>query len=254
MIMGSDTSFPIDTILKKDIPIPLYYQLKEILLDFIHKAKSGEAIPTEKQLCAQFDISRQTVRQAINELTADGYLRRLKGKGTFITKSKITQDHLSFVDSFQESMERKGLIVKTKVLESIIVQSDRHIEEALSLAPKSDVVKLRRLRYVNGETNNIALNYLPRAKFPGILKKDLECESLYKIIREDYGYKIDRCAGTIESTIAGEYEAEILDISVGTPILYVENITFLQDGTPIEFFMVNYRGDINKHSYQIKKK
>ncbi len=77
--------------LNKEIPIPLYYQLKEILLEEIKQAAPGTSLPTELELCEQFDISRPTVRQAINELVVEGYLTRMKGKSTLLLNPKFSK-------------------------------------------------------------------------------------------------------------------------------------------------------------------
>ena len=82
--------------LDKSVPIPLYFQLKELVLDEIKKGnyKEGDMIPTENEISEEFQISRTTVRQAITELVQEGWLYRVKSKGTFVTRPKIPQDFL----------------------------------------------------------------------------------------------------------------------------------------------------------------
>lgn len=105
MLLGSNRS------LNKNIPIPLYYQLKTILLEYIREQHPDvdEPIPTEVEISEYFGISRPTVRQAINELVVEGYLYRIKAKGTFLAKPKITQDFLLTLDSFNNEMRKRGL-------------------------------------------------------------------------------------------------------------------------------------------------
>jgi len=240
--------------LNKDIPIPLYYQLKEILLEAIKNSEEGVSFPTELELCKQFDISRPTVRQAVNELVIEGYLTRVKGKGTFISESKIKQDFLITLESFTEEMQRKGFVPGTKVLELKLAKADEKISEALKVPIGSEVVQLRRLRSANNRPIVLVVTFLPYEKVSDILSRDFENESLYKIIEQDYGYKIDRAIRVLEARIAGEDEAELLKIKKGDPIQYIETTAYLQDGTPIEFSLAEYRGDRNKFTFALKKK
>ena len=91
--------------INKDIPIPLYYQVKQIILDEINNegVKAGDAIPTEKTFCDIYGISRTTIRQAISELVNEGYLYRVKSKGTFVSQPKVKTDLVNMYDSFHPS-------------------------------------------------------------------------------------------------------------------------------------------------------
>ncbi|MBZ4645446.1 MAG: GntR family transcriptional regulator, N-acetylglucosamine utilization regulator [Petroclostridium sp.] len=242
--------------LNKDIPIPLYYQLKEILLEYItkHHTDIDQPIPTEVELSSHFNISRPTVRQAINELVVEGYLYRVKGKGTFISKPKIKQDFLQILDSFNNEMQKKGLTPSTKILSLKVIKSDEKVSEALNLPIESDVVQLRRLRFANDEPIVVVVTYLPYEKCPGIITKNLENESLYKILENEYGLTLASATRTLESVLAGEYEAKLLQIEKGAPIQFFESITYLADGTPIEYSLAKYRGDRNKFTFELKRK
>lgn len=96
--------------LDKNIPVPLYYQLKTLLEEYIEKEHSSyeEPIPTEMEISEAFGISRPTVRQAINSLVVEGRLYRKKSKGTFVTRPKIHQNFLESIQSFNEEMEEKA--------------------------------------------------------------------------------------------------------------------------------------------------
>jgi GntR family transcriptional regulator len=147
MLLGANKS------LNKNIPIPLYYQLKTILLEYIreHHSDVEEPIPTEVEISEYFGISRPTVRQAINELVVEGYLYRVKAKGTFIAKPKISQDFLLTLDSFNNEMRKKGLVPSTKILQREVIKCDEKVANVLKLEPGSDVIKLTRLRSANNE-------------------------------------------------------------------------------------------------------
>jgi GntR family transcriptional regulator, N-acetylglucosamine utilization regulator len=240
--------------LNKEIPVPLYYQLKELLLEYIREHPDNlEPISTELELSAHFDISRPTVRQAINELVVEGYLYRIKGKGTFISKPKIKQDFLLTLDSFNSEMQKKGLDPSTKLIESKVIKSDEKVSKALDLTVGSNVFELRRLRSTNQEPIVIVVTYVPYDKCPGLLEKDLERESLYTILEKDYGLTICKAIRNLESVAAGQYEAQLLGIKKGAPVQFFESITYLDDGTPIEYSLAKYRGDRNKFTFEFKR-
>ncbi len=247
--------FSSNNVLDKTIPVPLYYQLKKILLEYIHHNHENvdEPIPTETEIGEYFNISRPTVRQAINELAVEGYLYRIKSKGTFITKPKIKQEFLATLDNFYSEMHKQGLTPSTKVLSVNVVESDKDISESLSIPFESKVIKLRRLRYANHDPIVLVTTYLPQAKCPGIETKDLGNRSLYEILETDYKYRIAGAKRTIESILATETEAEALSIKKGSAIQYIESKVHLYDGTAIEYSQAFYRGDRNKFAFEVKR-
>ncbi|TVQ39702.1 MAG: GntR family transcriptional regulator [Spirochaetaceae bacterium] len=241
--------------INKRIPIPLYYQLKELLREHIRNNEVGDLIPTEQQLCQHFGISRPTVRQAIAELVAEGYLRRSKGKGTFIAQPKINQDFLLVLESFNREMREKGLTPATSVLakEVMIVDADS-ISLHLQLPRGASVVYLRRLRFVNNSPLVLVNSFLPNDRLPYLDRRDLERESLYELIEHVYDLSIARAERTLEAVVAGEEEARLLQIAPGSAVQYIETVTYLTDGSPIEFSQAWYRGDMARFTFELFKK
>jgi GntR family transcriptional regulator len=238
----------------KNVPIPLYYQLKQILSEYIRGQKIGTVIPTEQDLCRRYQISRPTVRQAVNELVVEGYLQRKKGKGTYISQPKIHQSFMAVLDSFNAEMLQKGLTPGTRVLAASTIRATERIHERLALEKDGAVVHLERLRSVNDEPLVIVDTYLPADKLVGILEKDFEQESLYWIIEADYGYSIDKATRTLEPRVASEYEAKILKIPKGAPIQYIETVAYIKSGEPLEFSIARYRGDLTRFSFELNTK
>jgi GntR family transcriptional regulator len=241
-------------LINKNIPIPLYYQLKEILQQHIEAAHEGDFIPTEAELCEKFNISRPTVRQAISELVMEGHLYRLKGKGTFISKPKIRQDFMIVLESFSDEMKEKGLVPKTQILRFEAVSNTSVVGEMLKISKDERVVLLERLRFASDEPLVLVTTYLPESRLPNVLAKNLQDESLYRTIERGYGLAIGKAIRTLEPRIAGEYEARMLSIKKGAPIQYIETVTYLIDGAPIEFSQASYRGDRNRFSFELTKK
>jgi len=242
-----------DRTINKASPVPLYYQLREILLEKIEEETVGSSFPTELELCERFGISRPTVRQAINELVNEGYLTRFKGKGTFIASARIRQDFLTTLESFNEEMKRKGLVPRTELLECKVSKANEHVSRMLQINRGQKVVQLRRLRYADEQPIVIVQTFLPHAAAGGIVAKDLEKESMYEILERDFGCTIGRAVRTLQATVAGEYEANLLKVKRGAPIQYIETVTYLLTGHPIEFSQAYYRGDRNTFTYELPK-
>lgn len=240
--------------LNKNVPIPLYYQLKELILEDINSNKylEGDAIPTEIEISNHFGISRPTVRQAINELVNEGYLYRVKGKGTFLSKPKIYQEFTQVIDSFNEEMKKKGLLPRTKVIEFHTEPAPEHAAQMLNLKEGSKVHLLKRLRFADNEPILIVNTYIPFDMFPELIDINFEKESLYKILAER-NLVIKRVRRTFEARKANENDAKLLEIDKDDPIHYFETIAYLSSNTPIEYSISRYRGDRNKFVVEITR-
>lgn len=241
--------------LNKNIPIPLYYQLKTILLEYIkeHHKNLEAPIPTEVEISEYFGISRPTVRQAINELVVEGYLYRIKAKGTFISKQKIAQDFLLILDSFNNELKKKGQKLSTKILEKELIKSDEKVSQALKISEGTDVTKLTRLKFADNDPLGLIISYVPYNICPSLLMRDLENESIYKFIEKESGLLITHAAGTLESILSDGSESKLLNIVRGSVLQYIESIISLENGTPVEYSIAKYRGDLSKFKFELKR-
>ncbi len=242
--------------LNKEVPIPFYYQLKELLLVFIQQEEPYTVIPTETQLCEHFCISRSTVRQALGELTSEGYLERHKGKGTMILPQKIKQEFLEVLESFNDEMQEKGLTPHTKVFTLELVIPPPDVAISLQVPQGEKVVHLKRLRSIDNEPIVLVSTYLPTHAYPfgGLLDDDLEKDSLYHLMRTKYGVEIESSRRVLEIRLAQESDAKLLQIAPLNPVHYIETTSFDEKGVPIEFSKARYRGDKNSFVIEIRKK
>jgi len=250
--MSADVDYFKDRPLDKTIPIPLYYQLIEVIQNYINEHDDSFPIPTENDLCKIYEISRPTVRQAINELVTEGLIVREKGRGSFINKKKIPQDFLLNIISFNDEMQSKGLKPDTKVLAFCSRKPTPEVMKNLRIKSTDSTYFLSRLRSINGEPIVLVNTYLPSSLTKGILRKNMEKESLYHIIEHDFGYKILRTLRTLEIRKAGKYEASLLNMKEGDPIHFIQTIAFIENDTPIEFSTAYYSGERNKFTVEIR--
>jgi GntR family transcriptional regulator len=222
----------------------LYLRVKEWLREAIKRGdySPGEKIPSEHELMERFGVARSTVRQAITELVLEGWLYKVQGRGTFVAAPKYHQT-LSRLTSFTEDMKNLGLVAKAKLLSCTIEKADANVTNLLQIERSENVIKIERLRFAGDEPMALNFSILPYKFVPGIEKFDLEHLSLYEILEKNYGLSLARAEQTLEPTLADQQTADLLNVRVGTPLLLVEGIVYLKNGTPIEWTRILYRGD-----------
>ena len=232
--------------INKSIPIPLYYQIKEILMGYIKIMENGTALPTEEELCELYQISRPTIRQAMKELETSGLINRLKGKGSFIAEPKINQEFAMHFEGFEERMQRLSFSVRTETTEFEVTNANEIEATNLQLALNSPVYKIRGVKYANDIPMVVFLSFLPFQLYPKLTKQHCEESSITQIITETYGYTVGSYQKTIEIKPASDYEAQILAVKKGSSVQYIDTISYNVEKTPLEFSMERYRSDKNK--------
>ncbi|HYG60283.1 MAG TPA: GntR family transcriptional regulator [Symbiobacteriaceae bacterium] len=228
----------------KDAPIPLYYQIKARLLEAIENGqlKPGDRVMSERELTTQFGVSRMTARQALTELENQGYLYRVQGKGTFVATPKLEQP-LAGLTSFTEDMRRRGLEPGARVLAAEEMVAGRRVARALGIGETTAVYKLERLRLAGGEPMALEAAHLPVVYVPGLLESGPMERSLYRILAEHYQIHLVRATQSLEAVPANAYEADMLHVKEGTPLLLLERIARDTADRPVEFVRSLYRGD-----------
>lgn len=233
----------------KNSRIPLYSQLMDILIMEIEKdIKENEQIPSERDICEKYDVSRSTVRQAINELEKEGYIYKIHGKGTFVAPKRVDQDLIKFY-SFTEDMKKIGKRPFSKVLEFQIINLDNYIARKMDLSEGELAYKFTRLRLADNVPMMLETTYISYTRFPGLTKDELEKEALYDIIQNRYKTSITRAEETFRPVVTSEDEASILNMPKEIPSLKIERFTFAENSI-IEYTISIARGD--KFKYRVK--
>jgi GntR family transcriptional regulator len=233
----------------KTSPIPAYYQLKKLIAAKISAGefRPNQLIPSERELGAALQISRMTVRQALNQLVNEGVLYREKGKGTFVAKLKIEQHNIM---SFSEMVKNKGLIPATKVLFFGKELPALDIAELLNLKKSEPLYHIRRLRLASETPIGIEAVFIPEKFCPNLERLDLTA-SLYQIIREAYSLTISYVDNEIESTGPSQEEQDLLDISAAIPVIRINGKSFIESGVNLLYERSVYRADEYKYSARI---
>lgn len=235
----------------KENPLPLHYQLKEIIQEMIENEElaPGEAIPPEREICEVQGVSRMTVNKAIMALVNEGVLYREQGKGTFVSKPKVKQE-LENLKGFTKEMAEKGLKADSKILSFSIKEATKKNLEALEMDQEDTrVIEINRLRFVNDEPYSIETVWIPYNLCPNMTREIIEGQSLYEIFKMKYRYSLQKAKQTIEPIILNDYQSELLNLNENSLALLFRRTTYLDDGRPIEHTREIYRSD--KYKYEI---
>jgi GntR family transcriptional regulator len=215
------------------------------------KWKPGERLPGEIELCELFEVSRTVIRQALNEMEHEGLVSRRKGKGTFVSEPKIKESLVQRLTGFHQNMEESGYNPVSKVLMQKVVPASSKVASYLEIEVGTPVVELVRLRYVQEEPIVLVSAFLPHALCPGLEHADFTGQSLYAYIEANYDLVIARGHRNIQAVPANEYEAVNLQVKPGAPLILLDSIAYLEDGTPIEYYHALHRGDRSQFSVEL---
>jgi GntR family transcriptional regulator len=215
--------------------------VRDRVMDLIEALEVGHAIPSERRLCEQLGVSRVTLRAALDELVADGYLDRRQGSGTYVSEPKIAQPLT--LTSFSEDMRRRGMVPGSRTLSLTTISAGARLGRRLQLSPEASVVRIKRLRLADGEPMAMEVLHVPAAMVPGLSPADLEDASFYELLQDRYNVVVTAGTQTIEPTVTNEEESEALGVPLHSPAFLFERTTLDQWRRPIEFVRSFYRGD-----------
>src|SRR5699024_6234558 len=196
--------------------VPLYNQVKEILVSKITNKqwKTGDLIPTETELINEFDVSRTTIRQAINILVNEGVLEKQQGRGTTVKSMKLTGS-LGRLTGFAEEIMERGYLPKSRLLKAEH-RKDLFIEKKhLRLDEEEEVVSIQRIRFINDEPIALEKTSWPKDIGDILLQHDLNDAKYYQILEQNRVF-LKNAQETIAAINATPYEADLLGVSPGT--------------------------------------
>lgn len=217
--------------------IPLHHQITLLLRRQISSGelKPGDMIPSESQLCSQYNVSRTTVRQALNQLVEENLIIRRRGKGSFVASPKLRRS-LNHLYSFSEDMLSMGLKPFSHVLEQKVVEAADEIKGALDLpAYNSRVLQLMRVRIANNEPLLLETTYIPLYLCPDIQEVDFSSSSLYQVLQSKYDLHLHKAVETYEAVKTDRNTAACLKVRTGTSAFRIQRTAYLESGVPFEF-------------------
>jgi len=237
------------TAIDRDTPVPLYHQLRQALLQPLEQGhwKEGDPIPTEREICDTYNVSRITVRRAINELVREGYLVSHQGKGTFVARPKI-QRQLSQLRSFSEELQAAGLRAGSRLFSLRQEPALGDVAAALQLNEGAWIWIVDRLRLIEDEPTILSTSHLRLPPEVVLTPAQLDGEaSLWQVLRAQ-GITFARSESTIQAVLGNDRQRQLLEVAPGSPLLLVESITYSDDDVPVEYSRMISRGDRYKYT------
>lgn len=201
-------------------------QLRSALTTLCATLRPGEMLPSERQLCDDYRVSRMTVREVLSQLESEGVITRIPGKGTFVAE-RVARSRLHMA-SFSDDMRRLGRTPSTVVLHSDFAMPPPASAAALGVAPNVKAFHLVRLRLADGLPMSIDDGWYRADLLPGLLDHDLT-ESLYALFAGTYDCPIDRAEQSVRAVAADERHAGWLGTEPGSPLLAFDRMSFSRD-------------------------
>ena len=226
-------------------PTPVFLQIERWIQQQIEQGHWPEhyKLVNEIDLARDLGVSRGTIRRAISELITEGMLVRIHGKGTFVAAKNLEQPLAERLVAFSEALIERGIPYETQVLAQELITPNDQVVSLLSVPAESKVFYLERVRYV-AQTPVIYLqNYVVATRCPGIEEVDFTTNRLFHVLETRYGLVLDWGRRTFEAQAAGANIAALLQISECAPIMKLEQLVYLNDGSPIELSHDWLRGD-----------
>ncbi|GMQ61434.1 GntR family transcriptional regulator [Vallitalea maricola] len=233
-----------------DTPIPLYYKLKQEIIRMIEdeEVNADELIPSERDMMEKYDISRTTVRKAIDVLVNEGYLYKIHGKGTYVKGKKFAQGLLKLT-SCTEMLRSKGFDPISKVLKYDVFTPSKRIIHHMNLDNKDKVFYTERVNLIEGTPINYTKSYIPYKYVPSIENFNFNNNSIYKTLSKVYKIDIIGTNRTVEAVLPSEELAKALDVSLNLPLLKFNGWVYGKhdnDKILVEYFKTYYRSDRSK--------
>jgi GntR family transcriptional regulator len=225
-------------------PLPLYAQLESILAAEIAgtTCPPGTQLPNEEELIERYGVSRTTVRQTIQNLVRRGLIEIRRGKGTFVSHPKITQQ-LTELSGFVEDMQSLGRQASARLLDKQTVPASESVARQLAITAGTPVVRIQRVRLVDHSPLSFDETYLPQEIGERILENDLETEPIFSLLEQKYDTPLVEAEYRLEAVAADAAVARALGIGVGSPIFQIERTSYTTGHQPIDYEKLYYRGD-----------
>jgi GntR family transcriptional regulator len=230
--------------------VPAYKRIQITIRKTIEdgRLRPGDAVPSERELAKLHEVSLMTARHALATLEHEGYVERRRGVGTFVSAPKI---HFNKLMSYTEQMSTRSMRAGSKILFARLIDDEEEATARLALPPKSQLVKLERLRHAAGEPFALETCYFSSRQYGGLLSEALERESLFAILERNYGVELGYADEEVDATAADLRTAELLGVPKREPLLRIRQVIYSTKGAVITYVLGLYRSD--RHNLVIRR-
>ena len=223
----------------------LYARIEEAIASEISQGeyRPGDQLPTEDVLLQRFQVSRITVRRAIQNLVSRGLLEICRGVGTFVRSPQIEAE-LTKLTGFVEDMNAAGRKATARVVSQGVVAASARVAGRLQLAKGTRVMQIKRVRLADGTPISFDETYLPLPLGKRIVDNDLRRHPIFSLLEEEYGVPLVEADYALEAAIATRAVAEALQVKVGSPIFQIERTSMTTGNQPVDYEVLSFRGDL----------
>ena len=222
---------------------PRYLYVTNVIFEMIESGQLevGDRLPSERNLCMLFGVTRSTIRQALQVLISDGVVTKKRGSGSYISEPKM--ERTTVRNSFTEEVTRSGKKPGAKVIQFIKQPIKPELAKVFTPSISSDIFYCGRVRLIDNMPVMLEKNYLPECYFPEIDNMNLNDVSLWDTFRRQYNIIVSRAQISIESVAASAFEAHHLKVEMGVPLIVETRVAFDQNHRAVEYAKDCYRGD-----------
>lgn len=228
----------------KDASTPIYQQIAEAIGSLLASGvlPPGYVLPPERVFCAQFGISRMTLRQAMSLLDREGFVNSRRGVGTVVTHRRLSRQQQEAL-SFSEEIRARGGRPESRLISLDLAIPTPSVRDFFELHEQQKVYEVQRVRLKDGEALALELARLPERLCPGLDRFDLARSSLYEILEQSYGIRIVACDEEISAEIPNSQQRKLLSLPARTAVLVINRKAYMEDGRPLELTRSVFRGD-----------
>lgn len=204
--------------------------------------KAGSLLPSENELTAQYETSRETIRKALKMLSEEGYIHKVQGKGSIVLDVKRLDFPISGLTSFKELTQKMGQRAKTNVVRVEKVFPDLYVREQLKLSKNDQAWEIARVREIDGEKIILDKDYLA-AKFVPSITEEISRNSIYEYLEGELGLSISFAKKIITVEEPTKEDRECLDLIGFHNIVVVKNYVYLDDANLFQYTESRHRPD-----------
>lgn len=234
-----------DSMIDKASSEPLYAQIQGIIEQEITSGKlqPGQRILSEQEITARYEVSRVTARKALDNLVARNLLYRQAGKGTFVAEHALAYGFSAML-SFSKSLSSRGFEIRTQILDQTLIPGSSSITRQLHIDAGTDLLIIRRLRFVDGVAAAIHTSYFDARIYVPLLEMDFTKESILEAAERVGGIRMSYSIDSLRAVSITVPDGQVLGVQAGAPALELEGTVFDENNIPSRYTRGIYRGDM----------
>lgn len=225
--------------------VPLWQQLAQALRSEIESGnfRAEQALPSESELIDRHGVSRTVVREALAELVRAGLIYKIRARGSFVSPQRPELRFIGSTAGSSDDLSATGRNATTSVLALERGVASETEATALGTAVSAPVIRVRRLRRVDGVPWLLVDTVLPFDRFPGLVRANLENKSLYEHLRRHFGVSVRGADRWLSAIVPTDREADLLELPSGQAVLEIESVAWDETGVPFERYRALHRSD-----------